>query len=755
MKKKMDHLKNFLLDPSDPFLKSRPPYPGGGSVYLEESCSHREVPLYTCPMHPSVEKPSPGDCPICGVALEAQNILENIENSQLKETTQRFWIACIFSLPLFILAMSLHIAPSRWASSTASQWIELILATPVVIWCGQSLFKRAWDSLQKNSLNMFTLIGIGIGVSYLYSVFITLFHYRLEIWLGTKISLSLYFESAAVITTCVLLGQILELKARTKLNRALQNLLGPAQKTACIICDDGNQKDIPLRQVVEGDILRVQPGEKIPVDGIVIEGESLVDESILNRETIPLLKLVGSSVISGTLNGTGAFLMRAEHVGKNTLLARIAQIAEKAQNTRAPIQNLVDLISSYFVPLVILIAWLSATIWGIWGPDPKLEYVLLVSVSTLIITCPCSIGLATPMSHIAVIGRGVLEGILIKNMEGFESFEKVDTLVIDKTGTLTLGTPTLLSVASITKSLSRRHILSFATALEKESEHPIAKAILESADREGVSPACVQDFKLLPGIGITGRYENKEICLGGTEMMRLLKIDLSSLQKKIQHEQNKGHTSIFLAVDGRLVGFLLLKDPLKKNTSKIIKDLQNEGLNIIMLTGDSRITAQTIAHSAGITTIHAEASPFQKQELILNLQKKRKKVAMVGHGIKDAPALSQANVGIAMGVTDIATESTDLVIMSGNLEELLKARRLSQLTFRNIRQNLFLAFVYNTVSIPIAAGLLYPNFGILLNPKIASIAMFLSLVSVILNASRLSELPLEKSSSMKRKFFSI
>ncbi len=738
MKKKMDHLKNFLA-PSD--VKATPCCHFSKNLSQNPDAEKSMSIPYTCPMHTNIRQFGPGLCPICGMALEPEDIIGILDdNSELKEMTQKFWVACIFSLPLFILTMAGHFIPLGWTKTFSTQWIELILSTPVVFWCGWPFFQRAWTSIRTRALNMFTLIGLGVGTGYSYSLLVTVFQSQLEHHFGLNTPLDVYFEPAAVIIAFVLLGQIVELKARSKTSLAIQKLLQLSPATARIVRKDGTEDDIPVSAVQIGDILRVLPGDKIPTDGIIIEGQSSIDESMITGESLPLFKSLGARVLTGTLNGLGSFLMRTEHVGSATLLAQIVQFVSKAQRTRIPIQRLVDTLSKYFIFLVILSALIAAIFWGIWGPDPKLGYALLSVISILIIACPCALGLATPMSIMVGVGRGALEGILIKNAEALESFEKVDTLVLDKTGTLTVGKPKLISVVPTLKSIERSELLSFAASLEKNSEHPLADAILESAKLEGIPLLPIKNFKSTPGKGITGHVKNKKISLGNADMIQFLNIDLSEFQEKIHHEQQKGHTVIFLAIDDTLGGFLSVADTLKSNTLDIIKTLENEGLNIIMLTGDHAVTANAIAKEAGIKTVKAEVLPTQKYDFILELQKNGKIVAMAGDGINDAPALAQANVGIAMGTgSDIAIESADITLISGNLRGLIKARRLSKEMLLNIRQNLFLAFIYNGLAVPIAAGALYPVFGLLLNPKIASIAMGLSSVSVILNALRLSK----------------
>lgn len=745
MKKKMDHLKNFLSARGEDTSLSSCCENSKSPVY---TFSERDVvpTYYTCPMHTQIHQLGPGPCPLCGMSLESEDtfgILNNI--SELKDMTQRFWIACIFSLPLVILTMSLHFVPIRWTEFLSSKWVELALSTPVVIWCGEPFFKHAWISLKNHSLNMFTLIGMGVGIGYFYSLFITIFQSRLECYWEVTLPLDVYFEPAAVIITFVLLGQIFELKARTKTSFAIRKLLQLSPKTARIVRNNDIEEDIPLSSVQIGDILKVRPGEKIPVDGVILEGHSFIDESMVTGESFPLSKSEKDSVITGTLNGLGSFLMKTERIGEDTLLAQIVNMVSKAQRTRIPLQRLADTISGYFIPVVILIALISGLIWGMWGPEPKLGYALLSSLSILIIACPCALGLAIPMSIMVGVGRAALDGILIKNAEVFENLEKIDTLLLDKTGTLTIGKPKLISVISTSKSVDRSKLLSFAASLEKNSKHPLSKAILEEANLEEIPFLSVRNFQEIPGKGIRGHIQNKEIYLGNSEMIQFLNIDLSDFKDKINHEQQKGHTIIFLAIGKTLGGFMSISDVLKKNIADVIPTLENEGLNIIMLTGDNAETAHTIAEEAGIKTIKSNVLPDQKYDFILALQKEGKKVAMIGDGINDAPALAQADVGISMGNgADIAIESSDITLISGDLRGIIKAKRLSQATLLNMRQNLFLAFIYNGLTIPIAAGILYPFWGLLLTPQIASIVMALSSASVILNATRLSNISLER-----------
>ncbi len=702
---------------------------------------------YVCPMHPEIVRDEPGSCPICGMALEPRTFtLEEEINPELVDMTRRFWISAVLSLPLLILAMSEMIPgqPIQHAlSPRLLTWIQFVLATPVVLWGGWPFFERGWKSIVNRSLNMFTLIAIGTGAAYVYSAIATLFPQIFPAqFRGHGGEVAVYFEAAAVITTLVLLGQVLELRARSQTSSAIKSLLGLAPKTARIVRETRVEEDISLDQVRPGDKLRVRPGEKVPVDGVVIEGSSSVDESMITGEPIPVEKTAGSKVTGGTINNSGSFVMRAERVGSETLLANIVRMVSEAQRSRAPIQRLADLVSAYFVPAVIITAVITFIVWSILGPEPRMAYALVNAVAVLIIACPCALGLATPMSIMVGTGRGATAGVLIKNAEALETLEKVDTLVVDKTGTLTEGKPKLMKVVA-----SGRHhepeLLRFAASLERGSEHPLAGAIVEGAKEKGIDLAEAVDFQSVTGKGVTGRVSGHTIALGNQRLLDDLKIKPDALIDKAEALRADGHTVMFVAVDGMLAGLLSVADPIKTSSAEAVRMLHEEGLRIVMLTGDNRTTAEAVERKLGIDEVEAEVLPPQKIEAVKRLQAQGHKVAMAGDGVNDAPALAQADVGISMGTgTDVAIESADVTLVKGDLRGIARARRLSRGTMRNIRQNLFFAFVYNLIGVPIAAGVLYPVFGLLLSPMIASAAMTFSSVSVIVNALRLRKLEL-------------
>lgn len=700
---------------------------------------------YTCPMHPEIVRDEPGSCPICGMALEPRTVtLEVEENPELKDMSRRFWISLVLSLPVFLLAMS-EMIPSQPVQHTLSPWliglIQLILSTPVVLWGGLPFFQRGWASIINRSPNMFTLIAIGTGTAYFYSVVAFLFPSLFPAaFRGHGGSVALYFEAAAVITTLVLLGQVLELKARSRTSSAIKMLLGLAPKTARVVRKNGSEEDIPLGEVQIGDKLRVRPGEKIPVDGVVIEGKSSVDEAMVTGEPIPVEKVAGEKVIGGTVNGTGSFVMRAERVGNETLLAQIVKMVSEAQRSRAPIQRLADVVSSYFVPTVVLIAILSFIVWSIIGPEPRFVYALVSAVSVLIIACPCALGLATPMSIMVGTGRGASAGVLIKNAESLETLEKVDTLILDKTGTLTEGKPKVVTI----EGKDENEILKLAASLEKQSEHPLAEAIVTFAKEKNVEMVAVTDFQSITGQGVIGLIEGKQIFLGNRRLMDEQKIVVdSNLEKRADELRQAGQTVMFLAVDKTIDGLLGVADPIKESARETLKQLRDEGIHIVMLTGDNKTTANAVAKELGVDEVVAEVLPNEKSEVIKSFQNKGRIVAMAGDGINDAPALAQAHVGIAMGTgTDVAIESAGITLIKGDLRGILRARKLSGATMKNIRQNLFFAFIYNVVGVPIAAGILFPVIGLLLSPMIASAAMTFSSVSVITNALRLRNLEL-------------
>ncbi len=701
--------------------------------------------IYTCPMHPQIRQPKPGNCPICGMALEPEKVsLEAAPNHELIDMTRRFWVSALLSAPLALFVMGAHLIPNiphEWMDSSLSHWIQMMVATPVVLWGGWPFFVRAVDSVKHRSLNMFTLIALGVGVAYLYSLILTLFPDAVAGFSGGMM-LDVYFEAAAVITALVLLGQVLELKAREQSSNAMRGLLDLAPKMARIVRADGKEEDVPLSEVHKGDVLRVRPGEKIPVDGIVIEGHSSVDQSMLTGESVPVEKSAGDKVTGATLNGTGGFTMRAERVGNETMLAQIVDMVAKAQRTRAPIQRMADQVSGYFVPIVVLVAILTAAAWLLWGPEPKLAYAIVNAVAVLIIACPCALGLATPMSIIAGTGRGAMAGVLIKNAESLEIMEKVDTLIIDKTGTLTEGKPKLMEVV-VASGFEQNETLRLVASLEQSSEHPLASAIVKGAQEKGIVLSPVQNFSSTTGKGVQGMVDGLTVALGNAAMLTSLGMNTDSLVQAADQLRAKGQTAMFAAIDGKPAAIISVADPIKATTPEALKQLKAEGLHIVMLTGDSKATAKAIAEQLGIEDYEAEVLPERKSELVRQLQKKGRKVAMAGDGVNDAPALAQAHVGIAMGTgTDVAMESAGVTLVKGDLIGIVRARRLSHATMSNIRQNLFFAFVYNALGVPVAAGLLYPFFGLLLSPVIASAAMALSSVSVIMNSLRLKRVKL-------------
>ena len=701
---------------------------------------------YVCPMHPDLVRQQPGACPICGMALEPRTVTAEEEaNPELVDMSRRFWVSVALAAPLLVVAMSEMLTgrPLRLASAQTLTWLQLALATPVVLWGGWPFFQRGWTSIVTRRLNMFTLIAIGVGAAYSYSLVATLFpdifpaSFRLHG--GAP---AVYFEAAAIITTLVLLGQVLELRARSRTSSAIRALLRLAPATARLVLDDGAEKDVPLERVRPGDRLRVRPGEKVPVDGAVLEGTSAVDESMVTGEPIPVEKTLGSRVTAGTVNGTGMFLMQAERVGSETLLARIVQMVSEAQRSRAPIQRLADVVASYFVPAVVMAAAITFVVWGLIGPQPRLAHAIVNAVAVLIIACPCALGLATPMSIMVGTGRGATAGVLIKNAEALEVLEKVDTLVVDKTGTLTEGKPRLTSVVAL-PAQSEMELLRLAASLERASEHPLAAAIVAAAQEKGLELRKVEGFRSLTGKGVLGTVESRSVALGNRKLLEELALDPGALQQQAEELGREGATVVFVAVDGRPAGLLAVADPIKQSTPEAIQLLRHDGVRIFMLTGDNHTTAAAVARKLGIEEMAAEVLPEQKHEVVKRLQAEGRVVAMAGDGINDAPALAQAQVGIAMGTgTDVAMESAGVTLVNGDLRGIARARRLSRGTMRNIRQNLFSAFVYNSLGVPIAAGVLYPVFGLLLSPIIAAAAMTFSSVSVIGNALRLRHLSL-------------
>ncbi len=701
---------------------------------------------YVCPMHPEIVRDEPGDCPLCGMALEPRTTAVEEANPELDDMTRRFWVSTALAVPVFLLAMGADLAPdfaARFISGRVLQWVEFALATPVVLWGGWPFFVRGWRSLVNRHLNMFTLVALGVGIAWIYSTVATLapgiFPSSLQMPNGT---IAVYFEAAAVITALVLLGQVLELRARTRTSAAIKMLLGLAPKTARIVRPDGREEDIGLDQVHPGDKLRVRPGEKVPVDGVVDEGSSSIDESMVTGEPIPVEKHPGDRVIGATVNGTGGLLMRAEKVGTETLLAQIVRMVSEAQRSRAPIQRLADVVAGYFVPAVILIAVVTFLVWGQWGPEPRLAHAIINAVAVLIIACPCALGLATPMSIMVGTGRGATAGVLIKNAEALEIMEKVDTLVVDKTGTLTLGKPTLTAVIAA-NGFREEDILQLGASLERASEHPLAAAIVGGTEARKITLLPVAQFQSVTGKGVRGEVSGKAVAIGNRKLLETLNVDPGALDERATALRAEGQTVMFVVIDGKAAGMIGVSDPIKESTPEAIRALHEEGLQIVMLTGDNRVTAEAVAKKLGIDRVTAEVLPEQKVEIVKRLQGEGRTVAMAGDGINDAPALAQAQVGIAMGTgTDVAMESAGVTLLKGDLRGIVRARRLSRATMRNIRQNLFFAFIYNALGVPVAAGVLYPFFGLLLSPIIAAAAMSFSSVSVVTNALRLRKMAL-------------
>jgi len=730
-------LQRFKADP-EKYLQ-----PAGSR--LDAGSSTLEAVEYTCPMHPEIVRDGPGSCPVCGMALEPRvATLDDGPNPELTEMTRRMWIGAALGLPVFVLAMGdmvLGMGLGGRIDMRVTNWIGLIFATPVVLWAGWPLLERGWASIMTRNANMFTLIALGVGAAYLFSVAATIAPHLFPEGFRVHGVVETYFDTAVVITVLVLLGQVLELRARGQTSSAIRQLLGMAPKTARVI-RDGQETDIPLAEVQVGDLLRVRPGEKIPVDGVVVEGRSAVDESMVTGEPIPVEKETGTKVTGATLNGTGTVVIRAERVGNETLLAQIVRMVSDAQRTRAPIQRLADLIASYFVPAVIIVAVVAFAAWALWGPEPRLAHALLSAVAVLIIACPCALGLATPMAVMVGTGRGASAGVLIKNAEALERLEKVDTLVVDKTGTLTEGKPRLAHVAAVAP-VSDDDVLRFAAALERASEHPLAAAIVAGARDKGLTVPAAGDFQSLTSRGVIGAVDGHRILLGNAALMQENTIDVGPLARDADRRRQEGQTVMFLAVDGTAAGTIGVADPIKPSTEEAIRLLHADGLRLVMLTGDNRHTAAAVAATLKIDEVIADVLPDQKRDVIRRLQRQGRVVAMAGDGINDAPALAEASVGIAMGTgTDVAIESAGITLVKGDLRAIVRARRLSRATMRNIRQNLFLAFVYNAVGVPVAAGVLYPFLGILISPIWASAAMTFSSVSVIVNALRLRRVQL-------------
>ena len=700
---------------------------------------------YTCPMHPEIVQDGPGTCPKCGMALEPMTVTRDAEpNEELIDMTRRFWIGLALALPVFILEMGGHLFHTDFGlSPVVSNWVQFVLATPVVLWAGAPFFQRGWSSVVTKNLNMFTLIAMGTGTAYAYSVVAILFpHIFPTAFRNEDGTVPVYFEASAVIIVLVLLGQVLELRARDRTSEALRSLLDLATRTARRLTESGDDEEVELGEVEKGDRLRVRPGESVPVDGVVIDGRSSIDESMITGESVPVEKGVDDNVIGGTLNGTGTFVMRAEQVGMETMLSRIVNMVAEAQRSSAPIQGLADKVAGYFVPAVIAVAVIAFIAWSFAGPSPAFGYALVAAVSVLIIACPCALGLATPMSLMVGMGRGAGLGVLIRNGDALERMEKVDTLVVDKTGTLTEGKPRVTEVEPA-DGVSEEDLLRLAASLERGSEHPLAEAIMEAAKDRGLTLAQTQDFDAPSGKGVTGTVDGRRLALGNRRLMDDLGVAVDKLASRADQLRDKGATVMFVTMDGALAGLLAVADPIKKTTPDAIARLREDGLRIVMLTGDNERTARAIAGELGIDEVEAEVLPDHKADTVKRLQGEGRVVAMAGDGVNDAPALASADVGIAMGTgTDIAMESAGVTLVKGDLMGIARARELSRATMRNIRQNLFFAFIYNAAGVPIAAGILYPVFGLLLSPIFAAAAMSLSSVSVIGNALRLRGLKL-------------
>ena len=712
--------------------------------YLGEKSAEAETvapgTMYTCPMHPEIRQQGPGDCPICGMGLEPEEVsLNDGPSAELTDMTHRFWIGLVLTLPVFLLEMGGHLTGlDHIVSPQISNWIQLLLATPVVVYCGWPFFVRGWKSVITRNLNMFTLISIGTGVALLYSLVATLMP---QIFPGAfrqdDGSVAVYFEAAAVIVVLVLLGQVLELRAREKTSGAIKALLDLAPATARKLGEEGEESDVALEQVKVGDRLRVRPGDKVPLDGEVLEGSSNVDESMVTGEPLAVSKKAGSQVVGGSINQQGSFIMRADKVGRDTMLSQIVQMVASAQRSRAPIQGLADKVAGWFVPAVIVIAVIAFVVWSIYGPSPPMAFGLIAAVSVLIIACPCALGLATPMSIMVGVGRGAQIGVLIRDAEALERMEKVDTVVVDKTGTLTEGKPQVTQLVTA-DGFSDEDLMRYAAGLEKGSEHPLAHAILEKAKAMELKLSDAEDFDSPNGKGVTGKIDGKRVLLGNRLLMESEDVDTSAFDKEADELRKDGATVIFAAVDGKICGLLAIADPVKKTTAAAIAALQKEGVRVVMLTGDNRTSAEAVARKLHIDEVEAEVLPEDKGKIVQRLKDEGRIVAMAGDGVNDAPALATADVGIAMGTgTDVAIESSGITLLRGDLMGIVEARKLSRATMRNIRQNLFFAFVYNAAGIPVAAGLLYPFTGILLSPIIAAAAMSLSSVSVITNALRL------------------
>jgi len=695
--------------------------------------------IYTCPMHAQIRQVGPGSCPICGMALEPELVTADAApNSELADMTRRFWIGLTFTVPVFLLEMGGHVTGlHQWLGQQNGNWLQLVLATPVVLWAGSPFFERGWASVVSRNLNMFTVIAMGTGVAWIYSIVGTLapglFPAAMRASDG---AVPVYFEAAAVITVLVLLGQVLELKAREETSGAIRALLDLSPKTARRIKSDGTDEDVSLASVVVGDKLRVRPGERIPVDGAILEGRSAIDESMVTGESMPVSKAVGEKVIGATMNQSGGFVMRADKVGSDSMLAQIVQMVSQAQRSRAPIQRLADQVSGWFVPAVIVSALLAFAAWGLWGPEPRFAYALIAAVSVLIIACPCALGLATPMSIMVGVGRGAQSGVLVKSAESLERLEKVDTIVIDKTGTLTQGKPSVVGIRAV--GIDEIELLRLTASLERSSEHPLAAAIVRNATEQKLSFATVEDFESPVGKGVTGTVNGRHLIIGNRAIMADAKINTTALDADAEAFRTDGATAIFVAIDGKAAGIIAIADPIKATSQAAVTALKAAGIRVVMLTGDNATTAKAVAAKLGITDVEADVLPADKSKVVEKLRAEGRVVAMAGDGVNDAPALAAADVGIAMGTgTDVAMQSAGVTLLSGDLNGIVRARALSAATMSNIRQNLFFAFIYNAAGVPIAAGILYPWLGITLSPMIAAAAMALSSVSVIANALRL------------------
>ncbi|MCW3837275.1 heavy metal translocating P-type ATPase [Sphingomonas canadensis] len=715
--------------------------------YLGAAAAESVAPgtIWTCPMHPEIRQDHPGACPICGMALEPEIATADAgPSAELVDMTRRFWISLALAIPVLFLEMGGHLFPAlhHLISERASTWIQLALATPVVLWGGWPFFERGWISLKTRHLNMFTLIAMGTGVAWAYSVVATLAPGIFPAAFRDGGTVAVYFEAAAVITVLVLLGQVLELRARERTSGAIKALLNLAPKTARRIAADGQEEEVPLEDVAIGDRLRVRPGEKVPVDGSIEEGRSAIDESMVTGESMPVAKTSGASVIGGTLNQSGALVIKAERIGRDTMLARIVQMVAEAQRSRAPIQRLADQVAGWFVPAVLAVAVLAFIAWGVWGPEPRLAHGLIAAVAVLIIACPCALGLATPMSIMVGVGRGAGLGVLIKNAEALERLEKVQTLIVDKTGTLTEGKPSVTRIVA-GEGLDEAEVLRLAAAVERASEHPLALAVVMAATQRRIEIPAVSDFDAPTGKGATGTVDGRKVILGNARIMRESGIDLAAMEATADELRRDGATAIFMGLDGRIAGVLAIADPIKASTPEALAGLRAAGIKVVMLTGDNRTTAEAVARKLGIDAVEAEVLPDQKSAVVARLKAEGQVVAMAGDGVNDAPALAAADVGIAMGSgTDVAIESAGVTLLKGDLTGIVRARALSEATMSNIRQNLFFAFIYNAAGVPIAAGVLYPFFGILLSPIIAAAAMALSSVSVVGNALRLNRVEL-------------